>query len=596
MGQFNDNIIEDIRQRTDIVNIIGEFLPLKKRGRNFLANCPFHNEKTPSFTVSPEKQIYHCFGCNASGNVFTFLMEHQGMTFPEALKYLGDKVGVEVKPSNSYTPSKKDDLHEQKKERLINIHTFVARYFYKKLHDEYGKEAWAYAKNKRGLSQETLEKFKIGYAPFRSEELIGQLEKLGYTEEELLSSGIFSKSMEGKLFSKFFNRLIFPIENVKNQIVGFGGRNLGNGEPKYLNSPETDIFHKKYNLYGLNVARDEIRKKNQVLVMEGYMDVISVWQKGVGNAVASLGTAFTEEQGRLLERYANELVLVYDNDNAGRAAALRALEILRPLKIAVKVAEYQEAKDPDEYIVKKGLNAFLERIRNAKSSFRYLLDLSKSNFDYSRPEDKVKCIRSVLPEVMSVEDPLLRNEYLNVLSDELNVRKEELEAIVFGKPNLSGPSSSGVKPLRGEKEIDVTQAEDKAQLDVLGILINQLDFAGYLEKGEWLRYFNNHLIHRTISSILSYPAEKRTVEHLTSDMEDTKAKELVAHLAIKDNRPEMSVEDFEKYLKQVRRIFLKDRIAETIGLINIAEKEGNKSRSVELQNEWNRLKTELNQI
>lgn len=596
MGQFNDNIIEDIRQRTDIVNIIGEFLPLKKRGRNFLANCPFHNEKTPSFTVSPEKQIYHCFGCNASGNVFTFLMEHQGMTFPEALKYLGDKVGVEVNPTNSYIPTKKDDLHEQKKERLINIHTFVARYFYKKLHDEYGKEAWAYAKNKRGLSQETLEKFKIGYAPFRSEELIGQLEKLGYTEEELLSSGIFSKSMEGKLFSKFFNRLIFPIENVKNQIVGFGGRNLGNGEPKYLNSPETDIFHKKYNLYGLNVARDEIRKKNQVLVMEGYMDVISVWQKGVGNAVASLGTAFTEEQGRLLERYANELVLVYDNDNAGRAAALRALEILRPLKLAVKVAEYQEAKDPDEYIVKKGLNAFLERIRNAKSSFRYLLDLSKSTFDYSKPEDKVKCIRRVLPEVMSVEDPLLRNEYLNVLSDELNVRKDELEAIVFGKPDTGGQSSSDAKPLRGEKEIDVTQPEDKAQLDVLGILVNQLDFAGRLEKGEWLVYFNNQLIHRTISAILSYPVEKRTVEHLTSDMDDAKAKELIAHLAIKENRPEMSVEDFEEYLKQVRRIFLKDRIAETIGLINVAEKEGNKSRSVELQNEWNRLKTELNQI
>ena len=431
MGFYNDNIIEEIKLKSDIVTVIGEFLPLKKRGRNFITNCPFHNEKTPSFTVSPDKQIYHCFGCNASGNVFTFLIEHESLSFGEALKFLADKAGISLADNNYNDHGRQKNPEEDiKKERQFTIHQFVARYFYKKLHDEYGKEAFAYAKN-RGLSKETLEKFKIGYAPYKSEELIDQLSKLGYSQDELLDSGIFSKSMEGKIYSKFFNRLIFPIENVQSKIIGFGGRVIGNSEPKYLNSPETSIFKKKYNLYGLNNAKDEIKKKNQVLVMEGYMDVVSVWQKGVFNAVASLGTSFTEEQGRLLTRYTNEIIMVYDNDLAGKNAAIRAVSILRPLNISVKISDLQGAKDPDEFINRFGLNSFLERIRKAKSSFRYLLDLSKELYNYREPEDKVKCARNVLPEIMAQQDPLLRNEYIKILSDELDISKEDLEDIIF---------------------------------------------------------------------------------------------------------------------------------------------------------------------
>lgn len=595
MGFYNDNIIEEIKLKSDIVTVIGEFLPLKKRGRNFITNCPFHNEKTPSFTVSPDKQIYHCFGCNASGNVFTFLIEHENMSFGEALKYLGDKAGISV-PENNYNDHgrQKNPEEDIRKERQYTIHQFVARYFYKKMHDEYGKEAYAYAKN-RGLSKETLEKFKIGYAPFKSEELIEQLSKLGYSQEELLDSGIFSKSMEGKIYSKFFNRLIFPIENIQSKIIGFGGRVIGNSEPKYLNSPETTIFKKKYNLYGLNNSKDEIKKKNQVLVMEGYMDVVSVWQKGVFNAVASLGTSFTEEQGRLLTRYTNEIIMVYDNDSAGKNAAIRAVNILRPLNVSVKIADLQGAKDPDEFINRFGLNSFLERIRKAKSSFRYLLDLSKELYNYREPEDKVKCARNVLPEIMAQQDPLLRNEYIRILSDELDISREDLESIIFkGNDKLKNDEVKIVSS--NEKEININDPYDKSQLNVLKIVINQLEYSEELLKYNYEEFFGNNLIRKALKEILLIPAEYRTIKYMIDKLEDNKAKNLIVYLAMKDEIPKVDYPDFVSYLNNVKRIYYKNELDRVINSIKVAEKEGNRELSVELQNEWNKIRRLLEDI
>lgn len=595
MGFYNDNIIEEIKLKSDIVAVIGEFLPLKKRGRNFITNCPFHNEKTPSFTVSPDKQIYHCFGCNASGNVFTFLMEHENMSFGEAMKYLGEKSGI-VLPENNYNDhfKQKNPEEDKKKERQIAIHQFVARYFYKKLHDEYGKEAYAYAKN-RGLSKETLEKFKIGYAPYKSEELIEQLYKLGYSQEELLESGIFSKSMEGKIYSKFFNRLIFPIENIQSKIIGFGGRVIGNSEPKYLNSPETNIFKKKYNLYALNNAKDEIKKKNQALVMEGYMDVVSVWQKGIFNAVASLGTSFTEEQGRLLTRFTNEIIMVYDNDSAGKNAAIRAVSILRPLNVNVKIADLQGAKDPDEFINRFGLNSFLERIRKAKSSFRYLLDLNKELYNYKEPEDKVKCARNVLPEIMAQQDPLLRNEYIRILSEELDISKEDLENIIFkGSDKLK---SDDVKVVSSnEKEININDPYDKAQLNVLKIVINQLDFTEELLKENYEEFFKNALIRKALRDIVNIPAEFRTIKYMIDKLEDNKAKNLIVYLAMKEDIPKVNYMDFLSYLNNVKRIYYKNELERVINSIKIAEKEGNRELSVELQDEWNNIRRLLENV
>ncbi len=595
MGFYNDNIIEEIKLKSDIISVISEFLPLKKRGRNFIANCPFHNEKSPSFTVSPEKQIYHCFGCNASGNVFTFLIEHEHMTFGEALKYLGDKLGVIINDDNYSNYGKQKNTKENyKKERQINIHQFVARYFYKKLYDEYGKEAHAYAKN-RGLSKETLIKFKIGYAPYKSDDLISQLAKLGYTSDELLESGIFSKSIEGRLYSKFFNRLIFPIENIQSKIIGFGGRVITNSEPKYLNSPETEIFKKKYNLYGLNIAKDEIKKNNQVLVMEGYMDVVSVWQKGVFNAVASLGTSFTEEQGRLLLRFTNEIVMVYDNDNAGKKAAVRAASLLRPLNVTVKIADLEGAKDPDEFINKYGLNSFLEKIRKAKSSFRYLLDLNKGTFNYKAPEDKVKCARNVLPEIMSQQDPLLRNEYIKILCEELDISKEAIEEIIFKGNNNIVVEDKKVENKK-DKEINISDPNDKAQLNLLKIVVNQLEFLEFLKEENFDEYFTNSLIKKAILKMLEIPIEFRTVKYMVDKINEEKVKNLIIYLAMKEGFPNVDYSDFISYLNNVKRIFYKKEIDIVIKSIKTAEKEGNRESSVELQNEWNCLRRKLESV
>jgi len=595
MGFYNDDIIEEIKLKADIITVISEFLPLKKRGRNFITNCPFHNEKTPSFTVSPDKQIYHCFGCNASGNVFTFLIEHEHMSFGETIKFLGDKFGVEIKDNKFLDYGKpKNSIEENRKERQINIHQFVARFFYKKLYDEYGKEALVYSKN-RGLSNEILIKFKIGYAPYKSDELISQLAKLGYTYEELLGSGIFSKSLEGKLYSKFFNRLIFPIENIHNKIIGFGGRVIGNKEPKYLNSPETEIFKKKYNLYGLNIAKDEIRKKNQALVMEGYMDVVSVWQKGVFNAVASLGTSFTEEQGRLLVRYTNEIVMVYDNDDAGKSAAVRAVNILRPLNVNVKIADLNGAKDPDEYINRFGLNSFLERIRKAKSAFRYLLDLNKEIYNYKAPEDKVKCARNVIPEIMSQKDPLLRNEYIKILCEELDISKTSIEEIIFkGNENIIIIDKKNINS--NDKEINVNDINDKAQLNLLRIVINQLEFSEDLKDENIDKFFTNSLIRRAILKILEIPKEFRTIKFMIDKIEEEKVKNLITYLAIKEEFPNINHSDFVSYLNNVKTNFYKTEIDKVIKSIKVAEKEGNRESSVELQDEWNCLRRKLEDV
>ena len=595
MNFNNDNVIEEIKLKADIVNVIGEFLPLKKKGRNFIGNCPFHNEKTPSFVVSQEKQIYHCFGCNASGNIFTFLMEHENMTFTEALKYLADK--YEVQLQNNYYYQGKDRFfnseRDEKKERNYTIHQFVARYYYKKLYDEYGKEALAYAR-KRGLSKETLDKFKIGYAPYKSDELVEQLIKLGYSEDELTESGIFSKGSDGRIYSKFFNRLIFPIDNVKDRIIGFGGRILAQGEPKYLNSPETEIFKKKYNLYALNNAKEEIRKKNQILLMEGYMDVISVWQKGVCNAVASLGTSLTEEQCKLMLRYANEIVLVYDSDKAGQKATIRALEILRPFKAEVKVAELKGSKDPDEYIIKYGLNSFSERIRESKSSFIYLMDLVKSKYNIEKPEDKIKGIRYLLPELMSKEDPLLKNEYLGILSQEFNIEKDDLKNIIFKNSNKIPQTDK--KSLVKEKKINMDDEQDKAEIDVLKIVINQPELTEYI-KAEDIDFFLNSFIKETLNSVMEhYKDGSKSVKDMLLVIDNEEIKNFSVYLALKNDGFTLDETDFIEYLNKVKKIFYKRKIDDIIKNIKLAEKEGNKDLCVELQNEWYFYNNKLNSI
>ena len=376
MPYYSDDIIEEVRSRNDIVDVISQYVRLSKKGSTYFGLCPFHNEKTGSFSVSPNKQMYYCFGCGAGGNVFTFLMEYENFTFGEAMEALADRAGVEL-PKQEYTSAQRQEA--DKRARLLEINKEAAKYFYMLLRGERGARALSYFR-KRELSDETMQKFGLGYSDQYSDDLYRYLRKKGYEDDILKESGLVSIDERRGGYDKFWNRAMFPIMDVHNKVIGFGGRVMGDGEPKYLNSPETKIFDKSRNLYGLNFARST--KKPQLLLCEGYMDVIALHQAGFDNAVASLGTALTSGHANLLKRYTKNVYLTYDSDGAGVKAALRAIPILKEVGITTKVINMKPYKDPDEFIKALGAEEYQKRIDTAENSFMFEIRiLEQHSFD-----------------------------------------------------------------------------------------------------------------------------------------------------------------------------------------------------------------------
>lgn len=367
MPYYSDELVEEVRSRNDIVDVIGSYVHLQKKGSTYFGLCPFHNEKTGSFSVSPNKQMYYCFGCGAGGNVFTFLMQYENFTFPEAMQELADRVGIEL-PKQEMTSAQRREA--DRRTQLLEINKEAAKYFYMLLRGPRGQRAHEYFK-KRELSDETMQKFGLGYSDQYSDDLYKYLRSKGYDDEILKETGLVTIDEVRGGHDKFWNRAMFPIMDVHNRVIGFGGRVMGDGEPKYLNSPETKIFDKSRNLYGLNIARST--RKNQLLLCEGYMDVIALHQAGFDNAVASLGTALTSGHASLLKRYTNEVYLTYDSDGAGVKAALRAIPILKEVGITTKVINMRPYKDPDEFIKRlahRSMRSVSKRLKTALC-FRY---------------------------------------------------------------------------------------------------------------------------------------------------------------------------------------------------------------------------------
>ena len=348
MAYYSDELIEEVRSRNDIVDVISGYVRLTKKGSTYFGLCPFHNEKTGSFSVSPNKQMYYCFGCGAGGNVFTFLMQYENFSFPEAMEALAERAGIELPKQEMSAQAKKE---ADKRQILLEINKAAGKYYYMLLRSEHGKQAYEYFK-KRELSDATMQKFGLGYSDKYSDDLYRYLRKLGYDDAILKESGLVSIDEVRGGHDKFWNRAMFPIMDVHNKVIGFGGRVMGDGEPKYLNSPETKVFDKSRNLYALNFARQT--KKPQMLLCEGYMDVIALHQAGFDNAVASLGTAFTSGHASLLKRYTKEVYLTFDSDGAGIKAALRAIPILKEVGLTAKVINMKPYKDPDEFITWSG--------------------------------------------------------------------------------------------------------------------------------------------------------------------------------------------------------------------------------------------------
>lgn len=409
MMRYSDDLIEEVRSRNDIVDVVSGYVKIQKRGGTYFGLCPFHNEKTASFSVTPAKQMYYCFGCGAGGNVFTFLMEYENYTFSEAMQALADRAGIEL--------PKVEETEEQKKaadvrSKLLEINRLAGYYFYRQMNTNRGKRALEYFLN-RGLSLDTIKHFGLGYSDSQRDDLYRYLKDKGYNDEILKETGLV-KVKENDAYDMFFNRAMFPIMDSNNKIIGFGGRVMGEGEPKYLNSPETKLFDKSRNLYGLNYARTT--RKPYFLICEGYMDVISLHQAGFTNAVAPLGTAFTPGQANLIKRYVKQVILTFDSDGAGVKAARRAIPIFKEAGISVKVLSLKPYKDPDEFIKHMGAEAFQQRIDQAENSFLFEIDVLSREYEMSDPEQQTAFWHMVTEKLAGFTDEIERNSYLEAVS------------------------------------------------------------------------------------------------------------------------------------------------------------------------------------
>ncbi|MBQ7581689.1 MAG: DNA primase [Lachnospiraceae bacterium] len=422
--RYPDEIVEEVRARNDIVGVISSYVHLQKKGSNYFGICPFHNEKTASFSVSPQKQIYYCFGCGKGGNVFRFVQDYENYTFTEALKLLAQRAGVKL-PEIKYSEEAKkaQDLRSQ----LLKVNTEAAKFYYYQLRSDAGQAAMEYLKN-RGLSEETIGRFGLGFARTGQDLLYRYLKKQGFQDELLKQCGIFHFDEKRGVTDKFWSRVIFPIMDVNHSVIGFGGRIMGTGEPKYLNSPETPVFDKGRNLYGLNLARTA--RKNNLILCEGYMDVISMHQAGFNQAVASLGTALTSGQASLLKRYTEDVLLSYDSDGAGTKAAIRASQILREAGLRARVIDLNPYKDPDEFIKGEGAEEFQKRIDNAENSFYFEIRMLERDFDLSDPQGKTGFAEETAKKLLRFEEQIERDNYVEAIAQKYRMNVDSLQKLV----------------------------------------------------------------------------------------------------------------------------------------------------------------------
>ncbi|MBR3598309.1 MAG: DNA primase, partial [Lachnospiraceae bacterium] len=471
---YPDEVIEDVRSRSDIVDIISGYVTLKKRGSDYQACCPFHHEKTPSFHVSRDKQMYHCFGCGAGGNVYTFVMEYENFSFPEAVQHLAERAHIELPQSEL---SGRDRAKEQYKNTLREMNKTAANYFYYLLTTERGAYAREYLAG-RGLTQETINKFAIGYADIYENDLYKYLKAKGFTDDQMKDSGLVD-IYEGKGGrDKFWNRVMVPILDINGKVIGFGGRMLGNsdGVPKYINTKETDVFDKSRNLFAMNIARRS--KRRGFIICEGYMDVIAMHQAGFDNAVASLGTAFTMGQANIIKRYSDDVYLAYDSDDAGTKATLKVISMLRSMGITTRIIDMKPYKDPDEFIKNLGKEAYEERIDNAITGIEFEVRTISKNYKLKDPQDKSNFANDVAKRLSAIEDPVARHSYIDTIAQEYGFDRDSFKAAVskFGAMGITADDISAEADTVRAKRVEEKKRDsdaNKTQKLILTWMVNE---------------------------------------------------------------------------------------------------------------------------
>lgn len=469
MVRYSEELIEEIKNSNDIVDVISQYVNLKRSGRNFFGLCPFHKERSPSFSVSPDKQIFHCFGCGAGGNVIHFISKIENADFKEAIGILANRAGIELPTLNNYEDNKTALL----KSKVYEINQIAAEFYHQNLYKPTSKIGQEYIK-KRKLDNRTLKSFLIGYSG-NFDELYRILKQKGFTEEEILASSLVNKTDDGKYIDRFRKRVMFPIQDTRNKVIAFGGRVTDDSKPKYINSPENIVYSKGRHLFGLNVAkRGELKN---IIIVEGYMDAISLYQRGITNVVASLGTALTEAQGRLLRRYSERVTIGYDSDGAGQAATLRGLEILQNIGCDVRILQISGAKDPDEYVIKYGPERFLKCVEQAISLVEFKVKMLKQSLNLDNINDKIKFLNQVAKILSNVTNSIERELYVEKIANEYNVSKEaiygEVNKLIYakntGEKTLEKPIVK--KEIKKEKQ-EIDTSTTKRENLIIYLLIN----------------------------------------------------------------------------------------------------------------------------
>lgn len=590
MAHYSDELLEEVRSRNDIVDIISQYVTLKRKGRNFFGLCPFHNEKSPSFSVSPDKQIFKCFGCGKGGNVFHFLMNAENISFVEAVQILAERANIEL-PKNS---GDEDEKQVQLKNEVYKVNEAAAMFYHETLYKPTSKIAQEYVK-KRKLGNNTLKAFLIGYAPMNNE-LFNHLKSKGFSYEAMLASNLIGRSEKGIYYDKFKHRLMIPIQDVRNRYIAFGGRVLDDSKPKYINSPEDIVYSKGRNLFGLNVAkRNSNGMLKEILIVEGYMDAISLYQRGITNVVASLGTALTDAQGRLLRRNAEKVILGYDADGAGQTAILRGMDILKNLGVDIRVLQITDAKDPDEYVIKYGADKFKKCMEDAISVVEFKVKILKQSLDLNNTNDKIKFLNEIAKTLASVDNSMEREVYIDKIGKTYGISTEAIQSEINKLTNKEPDkkkieNTSVIIKKNEEKTIDENVLRREKMLIYLLVNNSGQTFKrlSNVVKADYIQDTANKEI---IAKIFEKLRDGQNTEDVLNWFED---QETVSYLAgVLSN--DFEITDVDKAIEDVEKTYLKEaKISRRDEIIEILKSpELDKDEKANLEKELNNIIIDL---
>ena len=590
--RYSEELLDEVRQSNDIVDVISQYVHLKRSGRNFFGLCPFHNEKSPSFSVSPDKQIFHCFGCGAGGNVFSFLTKIEGINFVEAVQLLAEKANIQLPTIENSADSAKEEL----KAKVYKVNEFAAEFYHQNLYQPQAKIAQEYVK-KRKLTNDTLKSFKIGFSG-KFDELYQALHKEGFQDKEILETGLVNKNDNGRYIDRYRNRLMFPICDARGRVIAFGGRVLDDSKPKYINSPENIVYSKGRNLFGLNVAKKGELKR--ILIVEGYMDVISLHQRGITNVVGALGTALTQQQGWLLRKNSEQIILGFDSDGAGQTAIIRSVEILKNMGCDIRILQMEGAKDPDEFVIKYGNARFNNLMDKAISLIEFKAKILKQNLNLENATDKIKFLTEISKLISGIENTIAGEVYIEKIADTYSISKEavyaEVNKILYSNANseklLEKKKTVVTRKIIEEKE--VSETIKNRENTILALLltgdVNIFQIIKQNIKPEDLKYeLNKEIFKRLYEEFEKGNSNINSIIDTLSEQEQNHITSIMVN--------DFEIKDYEKAIDDILKNYEKEKLNEQkIEILNLIDKTEDKEEKIKLEKELSEIIIRLSKI